>query len=209
MINVFLLIMGPAAAWDKIARARRGFVYITVVELLPLIFAGTALEAWGLHRHGKWQPAHQMFERFSPADILRFEVLQVITLLAMIWVSALLVHKISQTFHDRPLFLKAYTTIAYAYCPMLLAHFLDYGGSVNPAAGWLLGIGCAVWVLYQGIPRILQPDPTHAFGVYLTTNVVVIMTSGLFRLFTAMYLLGYMDLQHSWLSRRLTHLFGP
>jgi hypothetical protein len=38
--------------------------------------------------------------------------------------------------------------------------------------------------------------------------IVVILTSGLARLMTAMYVLGYMDLQHSWLSHKLGHLFG-
>ena len=54
----------------------------------------------------------------------------------------------------------------------------------------------------------MQPDPTHAFGVYLSAMIVVVLTSGLARLLTAMYVLGYMDLQHSWLSRRITHLIG-
>jgi hypothetical protein len=52
----------------------------------------------------------------------------------------------------------------------------------------------------------MQPDPTHAFGVYLSAMFVVILTSGLARLITGMYLLGYMDLQNSWLSRKLTHV---
>ena len=63
-------------------------------------------------------------------------------------------------------------------------------------------MGLAVWILYQGIPRVMQPDPTHAFGVYLSAMFVVMLTSGLARLITAMYLLGYMDLQHSWLANR-------
>jgi hypothetical protein len=65
----------------------------------------------------------------------------------------------------------------------------------------------ATWTLYQGIPRVMQPDPTHAFGVYLSSMIVVVLTSATARAITAMYLLGYMDFQHSWLSRKITHLF--
>ena len=54
----------------------------------------------------------------------------------------------------------------------------------------------------------MQPDPTHAFGVYLSTTVVVVLTSGLARLLTAMYLLGYMDLHHSWLSNKIGTLLS-
>jgi hypothetical protein len=63
-----------------------------------------------------------------------------------------------------------------------------------------------IWILYQGIPRILQPDPTHAFGLYLSAMMVIVLTSGLARLMTAMYLLGYMDFQHSWLTRELSRV---
>ncbi len=63
-----------------------------------------------------------------------------------------------------------------------------------------------VWILYQGIPRVMQPDPTHAFGIYFSAMIVVVLTSGLARLITGMYLLGYMDLQHSWLTHKIAHL---
>lgn len=79
---------------------------------------------------------------------------------------------------------------------------------MHPAVTWLLGMGVSVWILYQGIPRVMLPDPTHAFGLYLSAMIVVILTSGLTRLMTAMYLLGYMDLQHSWLANRIQGLLG-
>jgi len=67
-------------------------------------------------------------------------------------------------------------------------------------------MGVVVWTLYQGIPRVMQPDPTHAFGVYLSTTIVIVMTSATVRVITGMYLLGYMDVQHSWMSRTITSL---
>jgi len=62
--------------------------------------------------------------------------------------------------------------------------------------------------LYQGIPRVMLPDPTHAFGVYLSAVFVMVLTSGLERLITGLYLLGRMDFHHSWLSSNLAHLLG-
>lgn len=208
MIKVFFLIFEPNVAWEKIARARRGFVYITIIHLLPLILAGTALEAWGLHRHGKWQGQFQIDKSFSDQEILNFEILQFVLLVAVVFISALLIYKISQTFQDRLTFLQAFTTAAYGFSPLFLLHFLDASAAVHPAVPWLIGIGLVMWILYQGIPRVMQPDPTHAFGVYLSAMIVVILTSGLARLITGMYLLGYMDLQHSWLSRKISHLLG-
>ena len=208
MIKVFFLIFEPGVAWEKIAQARRGFVFITAVQLLPLILLGSALETWGLLRHGKWQPKFQIFKHFPPQEIYTFEIIQFLLLFAVVFVSALLVFKIGLTFQDRLKFLQAFTTIAYGFCPMFLLRFLDASASMNPLVPWLLGVALMVWILYQGIPRVMQPDPTHAFGVYLSATIVVVLTSGLARFITGMYLLGDIDFHHSWLSNRITHLFG-
>jgi hypothetical protein len=208
MIKVFFLIFEPAVAWEKIAQARRGIAYITVIHLLPLIILGSAFEAWGLSRHGKWQPKFQMYKDFSQHDVITFETIQIFLFLAVVFVSALLIYKVSQTFHDRQSFLQAFTTIAYGFSPLFLFHFLDAGATIHPIVPWLIGMAFVVWILYQGIPRVMLPDPTHAFGVYLSAVFVVVLTSGLARLITGMYLIGFMDFQHSWLSRRIAHLFG-
>jgi hypothetical protein len=207
MIKAFFLIFEPGVAWDKIAQARRGFLYITVVHLLPLIVLCTALETWGLHVHGK-MTRYQMIKTFTPQEVTCFGIIEFVLLLAMVFVSALLIFKISQTFQDRLTFLQAFTTVAYGFSPIFLFWCLDYFATMHPAVPWLLGLAVTVWILYQGIPRVMQPDPTHAFGVYLSATFVVILTSGLARLMTAMYVLGYMDLQHSWLAHKLGHLFG-
>lgn len=208
MIKVFFLIFEPNVAWEKIAHARRGFLFITTVHLLPLILAGTALETWGLIRSGKWQPQFQNYKLFLPQDIYSFEIVQFLLFFAMVFVIALVVYKISQTFQDRSTYLQAFTVVAYGLSPLFLFHFLDFSAAIHPVVPWLLGLGFVVWILYQGIPRVLQPDPTHAFGVYLSTVIVVVLTTALARLLTGMYLLGYMDFQHSWLARKITHLLG-
>jgi len=208
MIKVFFLIFEPGVAWEKIAQARRGFLLITLTHLLPFILAGTALKCWGLHTHGKWQPQFQVFKSFSQDEIITFETIQVIMMLATVFVSALLIYKIGQTFQDRLNFLQAFTVVAYGFSPMFLLHFLDAGATMHPAVTWIIGMALTIWILYQGIPRVMQPDPTHAFGVYLSAMIVVMLTSGLARLITGMYLLGRVDFQHSWLANKITHLLG-
>ena len=75
---------------------------------------------------------------------------------------------------------------------------------MSPWATWGVGVALTVWILYQGIPRVLQPDPTHAFGLYLSAVFVIVLSSGLGRMITGMYLLGYMSFEHSWLTRELS-----
>ena len=207
MIKVFFLIFEPSATWDRIARARRGFAFILCLYLMPLIVLATAVEGWGLNRWGKWQPRFEKFKEFSRPDIISFEAIQATLLLLMVLLSALLLLKISQTFHNRGKYLDAFTTMAYGYSPVLLARWLDAGPMVNPWTSWAIGILLTVWILYQGIPCLMQPEPSHSFGLYLSGVFVVVLTSGMARLLTALYLLGEVDFHHSWLTHKFPHLF--
>lgn len=206
MLKVFFLIFEPNLAWTRIAEARRGFAFILGTYLLPAIVLVTLLESWSLTKWGKWQPKFQKFREFSGREIFAYETIQAILLLAMVFIIAILVLKVSDTFHGRRTYLQAFTTIAYGLSPFFLLRILDVGPSMNPGATWGIGIMLTIWILYQGIPRILEPDPTHAFGLYLSTILIVVLTSGLLRLITAMFLLGYVNFEHSWLTRTFPQL---
>ncbi len=62
--------------------------------------------------------------------VINFEVIQSLLLVAMVFVSALLLLKISQTFHSRGNYLQAFTTVAYGFSPMFLFRLLDAGPMV-------------------------------------------------------------------------------
>jgi uncharacterized membrane protein YidH (DUF202 family) len=206
MIKVFFLLFEPGATWDGIARARRGFSFILFVYLLPMIVISSAVEGWGLNRWGKWQPKFQQFKNFSTTGIVTFEAIQAVLLLLMVLVSALLLLKISQTFEHRRNYRQAFATMAYGYSPLFLAHLLDAGRSVNPMTSAIIGILLTVWVLYQGIPRVMQPDPTHAFGLYLSAMFVVILTASIARVLPGLFLLGVVDFKNSWLTHKFPAL---
>jgi hypothetical protein len=205
MIKVFFLLFEPSATWDRIARANRGFTFILGVYLLPMIVSSSIVEGWGLANWGKWQPRYQKLKEFSLSGIITFETIQAALLLAMVLLSALLVLKISQTFENRRTYQQAFATMAYGYSPLFLAHLMDAGPTVSPWTSTIIGILLTVWILYQGIPRVLQPDPTHAFGLYLSAMVVV-LTAGIARLLTGLYLLGEVDFHNSWLTHKFPTL---
>jgi hypothetical protein len=208
MIKVFFLIFEPAVAWEKIALAGRGFVFILATNLLPLLLLVTAVEGWGLKTWGKWQPPYQKFREFTPHEIIGFEAVQFVLVLAAVLVSALLILRVSQTFHQRQNYLQAFTVTVYGISPLLFVRLLDAAPTMNPVVTWLIGVILSIWILYQGLPRVLMPDPTHAFGLYISSALVIVLTTGLTRLITAMYLLGYIDFNHSWLSRKISQLLG-
>jgi hypothetical protein len=205
MFKAFFLIFEPAAAWNKIVLARHSFASVLMVHLLPLILLGSVVEGYGLKHWGKWQPAFKRLRGFSLSETITFEVIQSLLITLMVFLCALLLLRVSQTFFGRNNYREAFTVIAYSFSPLLLLRVLDAAPMMSPWASWLIGILMTIWILYQGIPRVMQPDPTHAFGLYLSTIIVTVLLSGLIRLLTGMYLLGQVDFQHSWVAHYLSH----
>ena len=208
MIKVFFLIFEPSVAWEKIALAQRGIIFVLMTNLLPLLLLGTAVEGWALKHWGKFQSEYAKIREFTDKEIIGFEVIQFVMFLAVVFIGALLILRVSQTFHQRQNYRQAFAVTAYGLSPLLLLHLLDAAPSMNPWVTWGLGVGLCIWILYQGLPRILMPDPTHAFGLYLSSALVIILSTGLARLPTAWYLMGKVDFHHSWLTRKIGHLLG-
>jgi len=67
---------------------------------------------------------------------------------------------------------------------------LDALPGMSPWVTWPIGIILSIGVLYQGIPRMMEPDPPHAFGLYLMSAFLLIFITGLARFVTAWYLQG-------------------
>ncbi len=208
MIKVFFLFFERGVAWDKIAQVRHGMGYILVTCLLPLLALMGFVNGWGLYHWGKWQPRFQMVKQFDLPTVVGFETIDVLLTLAAVFVSALLILRIAQTFNGHHSYLQAFTAAAYGLSPLFLVRLLDAGPTMSPWVTWAVGVALSIWILYQGMPRIILPDPTHAFGLYLCTAIVIVLVTATARVFTGLFLLGYMDMNHSYLMRKLIQLFG-
>jgi hypothetical protein len=209
MLRVFFLLFEPAESWLKIAQARRGYAFILALHLLPFIAAVTAAEGWGLMHWGRWQPRMEKIHVFPDAQIVwHFEILQAAFFLLVVLVSSLLLFIASETFHGKKSFLSAFTVMAYGISPLLLSQFLNLIPALNLFVGWGIGITLTVWVMYSGVPRVMQSLPVHAFGVYLSAAAIVVLLSGLARAFTAMFLTGQINFNHSPVTRSLGHWLG-
>lgn len=217
MIKAFFLIFEPGVAWARIVQARRAAWFIMLFHLLPTLVLVAAVEGWSLLTLGKWQPKFQRLRDFhvpGAADfkaiqpVVLFEAVQLLLMLALTLVAALLIKIISQTFRTGCNFRSAFTVVAYGISPLLLLRLLDALPRLNPWVPWAIGITLTIWVLYQGVPMVLRPDPTHAFGLYLATIIVMLLMTGVVRELTALYLLGEIDFNHSYLFRRFGHYFG-
>jgi uncharacterized membrane protein YecN with MAPEG domain len=190
MIKALLLIFDAAATWERISQAQRRVGFILVFFLLPLLGFTSAVEGFGLVRWGKPRGEVSWMKRFSVSEAAVFEGAQVVLWLLIIFVSAKVLKSMCETFHGQRNYTSAFATVAYGLSPLFLVHLLDVFPAVSPWMTWGLGIILSIAVLYHGVPRMMEPDPPHAFGLYLMSALTVFLATGLLRFVTAWYLQG-------------------
>ena len=190
MIKALLLIFDPVRSWERVVRAQRSLLFILLVSLLPLVALSCVAEAYGLATWGKWQGEIAHLQRFSRQEIIAYEALQFVTSLFLVFMGAKLLKSLGETFHGRHTYTAAFTVTAYSLSPLFLLRVLDAVSGMPLWITWTIAIVLSVGVLYQGVPRVMQPDPTHAFGLFLTSALLLVLISGLARFVTAWWLQG-------------------
>jgi len=189
MIKALLLIFEPFASWERIWRARRGVAFVLFLYLLPTLVLISAVEGYGL-RH--WGRARELGPRrfYTPGEVIIFEVAQVLLFMVIVLIGAKLIKSVGETFHGRHAFTQCFVLVAYGLSPLFLLHLLNAVKDISPWITWAIGIILSIAVLYQGVPRMMEPDPPHAFGLYLMSSVLLLFIAGLARFVTAWYLQG-------------------
>ncbi len=208
MIKALFLIFERGPAWDRIAEARRGFATVFFFNLVPMLLIVAVAEGFSLTHWGKWRPFYKDYNIFSLKQAVTYEVAQSVFNVLAVLAAARLVEVMGKTFHGRNTFTQGFTAVVFGLSPMFLMRLLDVAPTMSPYVSWMLGIGISVWILYQGLPRIMAPDPTHAFGLYISTSMVLFLITGMVRVLTALYLTGNVAVQHSYIGRKLPFLFG-
>ena len=193
MFKALLLIFDPTATWEKVFLARRGMVFILALYLVPLLLITSAGEAYGLIHWGKQRGevselAH--VKAFPPGETLIFESAQFLLSLVVVLAGAKMLKSIGETFHGRHTYTQAFTAVAYGLSPLFLFRLLDAFSSVNPWVTWSVGIILSIAVLYHGVPRMMEPDPSHAFGLFLMSSLLLVLITGMVRFVTWWYLAG-------------------
>jgi hypothetical protein len=189
MIRALLLIFEPVAAWERISRAQRGIPFILLTYLLPMLILTAIVEGYGLLHWGKSRDIGPP-RVYSQGEVIIFEAAQTVLYLIVVIVGSRLIKSIGETFHGRHTFTQSFTAVVYGLGPFFLLHLLDGLKDVFPWVPWAIGILLSIAVLYQGLPRIMEPDPSHAFGLYLMGSLLLLLTTGLARFVTAWYLAG-------------------
>ena len=190
MIKALLLIFEPIDAWERVVRAQRSLGFILTVFLLPLLGLTSLAEGCGLVQWGRRQQDTLHLKQFTTAEAAAFEIAQLLLSLATLFLGTKLVKSLGETFHGRHSFTQVFTTVAYGLSPLFTMRLFDAFPGISHWVTWTAGILLSVTVLYHGVPRIMQPDPSHAFGLYLVSAILLAMITGLARFLTAWYLRG-------------------
>jgi len=209
MIKALMLVLYPAATWDSIVLKKRGWQTILVVYLLPLWLIAFAVEFYGLVHWGKPRGFVSEMKTLSHSEALIFEILQLGLMAVLVFIGAKLIKSLGETFHGRNTFDQAFTIVAYGLGPVFTMRIFDAFPSVT---GWLYwatwgaGFLLTFSILYLGIPKVLLPDPPHAFGLYLTSSVFLLMVGGLARFLTFWFLQGKFGKLDSIVESIVAHL---
>jgi len=210
MLQALLFLFEGEAAWDRIVLKQRGFAAVFLIHLVPMMLITAALEGLGMRHWGKWRAALGAYKHFSPQEIIGYETGQTLLNLIMIMACTVLVRQLGRTFHGRVTytFTNSFAAVVFGFSPMFLMRLFDPLPAMNLYVTWFIGIILSISILYNGLPRLLLPDPTHAFGLYMSSAIVLFMASGLVRLVTALYLTGNVDFSHSFIGNNLRELLG-
>jgi Yip1 domain len=209
MIKALFLIFEPGPAWNRVALSRRSLGLTVVLYLLPMMLIVAAAEGVGLVEWGRLQSGVVGIKRFTPGEALIIEMLQLLLMSVILVVSAHLIKSLGETFHGRHTYQQAFTVVIYGLSPMFLLRLLDVFPTMNLWIPWGLGILLTVKVLYEGVPRIMLPDPPHAFGLYLMSCLLLTMVTAVERFVIIGYLTGWFKPFGDLVTRLAAHLpFG-
>ncbi len=199
MINTLLLIFDPIGTWERIIRAQRSIPFIVFVHLLPLLILAGAAEGFELARWG-YKDKYGVATPLNAGHVLAFEAAQAVALLVLLLGAAQAVKGMGETFNARKTFTQALAVVAYGIGPVLLLRVFLVVPGLQPWMRWMpfiAGVLLSLSVLYHGVPRMMALDPTNAFGLFVTTVLIMILATG------AVYLSAFLLL-----DRNLASLTG-
>ncbi len=190
MIKALLLIFEPVSGWNGVVERNRGTAFIFVLYVLPMLALCTAAQLAGLLHFGHTSDYSGTVVPVARNLLRYYGAGEFVLSLATLLLATYVLKSFGETFHSRHTFNQCFSVVAHSLSPVFLVRLLDAFPWMNPWASLGIGIVLAWSVLYQGIPRVLEPDPPHAFGLYLSSALALGVLVGLSRFLSLLILWG-------------------
>jgi nitrate reductase NapE component len=190
MIKAIFLIIEPLAAWDRVATARKNLFSIFAFYLLPMMLIVALVEGYAMIHWGRVRPPLGEVRLYSLQDTIEFEISQMLLMGLVIVLSSYFIKGLGETFRARNTYVQTFTVVAYGLSPVFLLRLLDVVPGLSLWIPWAVGVVLMAKILYIGVPRIMEPDPPHAFGLFMMSALLLTMITAAERFISIGYLIG-------------------
>ncbi|HLP76287.1 MAG TPA: Yip1 family protein [Candidatus Paceibacterota bacterium] len=206
MIKALFLIFIPVPTWEQIAAFQRKTSTVLLTYLLPMLLISTVAECYGLVHWGKPRGDVNRVSTFTVSEAVVYGAGRILLSIAIVVIMAKMIKALGETFHGRHSFHQVFMLASYGLSPLFLLRVLNIFPAVSIWATWAVGaILCAV-ILYHGLPVVMRPDPSHAFGLYLMTVLLLFFVTGLTCFLTFWYVRGHFAKLDDLVSQIASHL---
>jgi hypothetical protein len=175
---MFLFIFRPAAEWDDVLQAKRGWGFIVGIHLLPMMLMASIAEGVGMAGWRKWHAGIHGVKYFTVSEAVVLEMMQLMVMLVVIVICAFLIKLMGETFNSQYPYRQTLIVVIYALSPLFVLRLLNAIPGISFWIPWGIGIFLSLKVLFYGLPRILQSDQSHALGLYFISSLFVVVLTG-------------------------------
>lgn len=191
MLKGLFLLFEPFACWEDVYHARPKWARVLFIDVLPVLVLSLLAECFHLVKFGKWQDiiGHQRF--FTRNEVVVLGAAQLILWMLFIVLAARLVQALTQTFHTRGSYEQALCVVGYSLLPLFILQFFNALPFISFWITFSIGILFTIRAMYHGLPRIMDPDPIHTFGLFLTSSMFVAIGGGILRFVGWWYYRGH------------------
>lgn len=193
-------IVRPTTTWNRVAAARHGVVFIFAFYLLPMLLVTAVIEGHGLMLFGRQQVAEGMNNRFTLPKVFAYEVGSAVVTLLLIGLAAAFIKSFANACHARNRVGQSLAVMLHSAGPLLLIQWFNGFPNMYFWLTWLLGVALTMSALYHGLPRLMQPDPPSAMGLYIGSALTVFLLLLGGRILTGYYLTGHLKALEVWLT---------
>jgi hypothetical protein len=189
MIKAILLVIEPVMTWERIALNQKSLRQMLLLFLVPLLLLSVSCEVAGLVHWGRNHELGQTVKMPLEKAAL-YGACEFLLSLAVVFIGAKTMKSIGDTFHTRHTYGQCFMVVAYTLSPLFLVRVLDAYPGMNAWASFGIGMALSAGTLYHGVPRVLQPDPPNAFGLYLSSALILTGVAGLAQFLALLVLEG-------------------